>query len=96
VVVLDFVNPFSAGLGLRPPAGDSSWLHWGRNIDANTHPDPEVMFADAQFVMIPKVGINSLPLQQLYGPFISRTFQLVKETDAWIVYEKRQPRETMR
>ncbi len=96
VVVLDFVNPFSAGLGLRPPAGDSSWLHWGRNIDANTHPAPEVMFADAKFVMIPKVGINSLPLQQLYGPFISRTFQLVQETDAWIVYEKRQPRETMR
>jgi hypothetical protein len=96
VVVLDFVNPFSGGLGLRPPAGDSSWLHWGRNIDGSTHPAPEVMFADAQFVMIPKVGINSLPLQQLYGPFISRTFQLVQETDAWIVYEKRQPQETMR
>lgn len=91
VVVLDFVNPFSAGLGLRPPTGDSAWLHWGRNIDAETHIAPAVLLADAQIVMLPKVGINSAPLQQIYGPFISSEFNLLLETEAWIVYRRGGP-----
>ncbi|MCJ8518800.1 hypothetical protein ABID21_001689 [Pseudorhizobium tarimense] len=90
VVVLDFVNPFSAGLGLRPPIGDSAWLHWGRNVDEKTHLPPEALLADAEIVMIPKVGINSTPLQQIYGPFISREFDLLQESDTWIVYRKRE------
>lgn len=90
VVVLDFVNPFSAGLGLRPPAGDSAWLHWGRNVDEKTHIPPQALLSDAEIVMIPKIGINSVPLQQLYGPFISREFDLVQESDTWIVYRKQE------
>ncbi|CAD7054339.1 hypothetical protein REJC140_02140 [Pseudorhizobium endolithicum] len=90
VVVLDFVNPFSAGLGLRPPNGDSAWMHWGRNINGEWHLAPETLFADAEIVMVPKVGINSIPLQQIYGPFISGKFILLKESDTWIVYRKRE------
>jgi hypothetical protein len=90
VLVLDFVNPFSAGLNIRPPSGDSSWLHWKRNIDEQNHPPAEVLFADVKIVMIPKPGINGLPLRDLYGSYILREFQLIKETSEWTVYLRRQ------
>lgn len=90
VMVLDFANPFSAGLRLRPPRGDSAWLHWGRNVNDTTHLTPEAMFSDVEIVMDPKVGINSLPLRHLYGPFIRRHFDLLKETPEWTLYQRRQ------
>lgn len=91
VFVLDFANPFSAGLGIRPPAGDSAWLHWGRNINEKSYLPAEALFADVEIVMIPKIGINSLPLQQLYGSFISREFELWRETSEWKVYRRHRP-----
>ncbi|QKK33719.1 hypothetical protein FE844_027550 (plasmid) [Rhizobium indicum] len=86
VFVLDFVNPFSAGLGIRPPAGDTAWFHWNRNINEKTYIPPEALFADVRIVMVPKAGINSLPLQELYGPYISKEFDVVQKTAEWTVY----------
>ncbi|WP_437354139.1 hypothetical protein [Neorhizobium petrolearium] len=91
VLVLDFVNPFSAGLGIEPPSGDSAWLHWGRNVSDKSHLAPEVLFADVELVMIPKGGINGLPLKQLYCPYILQRFEQVQETTAWTVYQRRRP-----
>jgi hypothetical protein len=88
VMVLDFVNPFSAGLGLRPPTGDSAWLHWGRNVDERTFLPPEELFADVEIVMIPAHGINAVPLQHLYGRFISENYALIEKSDDWTVYRK--------
>ncbi|MBX5002186.1 hypothetical protein [Rhizobium lentis] len=90
VFVLDFVNPFSAGLGIRPPAGDTAWFHWNRNINEKAYIPPEVLFADVKIVMVPKTGINSLPLQELYGPFLSARFEVVHKTSEWTVYQWRQ------
>jgi hypothetical protein len=86
VLVLDFSNPLSAGMGLVPPRGDISWMHWGRNLDAKHHPAPEELFADAAFVMIPKIGINSGQLEELYGPFIAQRYRKFAETDGWTAY----------
>jgi hypothetical protein len=91
VLVLDFVNPFSAGLGLQPAKGDSSWLHWGRNVSLDSHLPPEALFAGVELVMLPKGGINGPPLQQLYGSYIRQEYQLLQETSAWTVYQRRQP-----
>ncbi len=90
VLVLDFSNPFSAGLDLTPPRGDSVWMHWGRNVNSEMHPAPEALFADVNIVMIPKIGINSVPLQELYRPFVEREFALLTETREWTLYQRRQ------
>ncbi|WP_245294193.1 hypothetical protein [Rhizobium etli] len=90
VFVLDFVNPFSAGLGIRPPTGDTAWFHWNRNINERAYIPPEVLFADVKIVMVPKTGINSLPLQALYGPFLSARFEIVQKTSEWTIYQWRQ------
>ncbi|AIC31198.1 hypothetical protein IE4771_PD00644 (plasmid) [Rhizobium etli bv. mimosae str. IE4771] len=89
VFVLDFANPFSAGFGIRPPAGDTAWLHWNRNINERSYIPPDVLFADVKIVMVPKTGINSLPLQELYGPFLSANFDVVRKTSEWTIYQWR-------
>jgi hypothetical protein len=91
VSVLDFANPFSAGLGLKPPEGDNAWLHWGRNIDAAHFLPPEQLFAGVQVMMDPKWGINSAPLRGLYGDYIRTAFEPLRESDFWEVRQRRQP-----
>lgn len=90
VAVLDFVNPFSAGLGPRPAEGDWSWLHWGRNINAEHHLPPEQLLGDVEILMEPKIGINSLPLRDLYGPYIDANFELVRGTPESRAYRRRE------
>ncbi|OWV65427.1 hypothetical protein ATY76_19490 [Rhizobium sp. R339] len=89
IFVLDFANPFSAGLGVPPPTGDTAWLHWNRNINEKAYIPPEVLFADVKIVMVPKTGINSLPLQELYGPFLSANFDVMRKTPEWTIYQWR-------
>lgn len=86
VFVLDFANPFSAGLGLKPPRGDHSWQHWGRNLDQAHHVAPERVLADVAVVMEPKPGINGPPLAALYGPALRGDFVLADETSHWRIY----------
>lgn len=86
VAVLDFANPFSAGLDLPPPRGDSAWLHWHRNIDEHHFIPPEQYFADVEILMLPKWGINSAPLDELYRPYIDASFEPVRESQGWTIY----------
>jgi hypothetical protein len=89
VSVLDFANPFSAGLGLPPPRGDNAWMHWQRNISAQHYPPPEDMFRDVKILMVPKWGINPAPLRDLYGPYIGASFETFRESRFWIVMKRR-------
>lgn len=86
VLDLDFITPFSAGLGIEPPRGDESWMHWGRNVDAEHFLPPQTLFADVLIVMIPKIGINSGQLDSVYGRYIAQNFDLVRDTDQWRVF----------
>jgi hypothetical protein len=86
VFVLDFANPFSAGLNFAPPRGDTSWLHWGRNLDDVHFLAPETLLRDVRIVMQPKWGINVVPLQGLYGAYIAEHFDVVSETGDWTVH----------
>ncbi|MCZ0963751.1 hypothetical protein [Paracoccus benzoatiresistens] len=89
VMVLDFVNPFSVGMGLVPPRGDSTWHHWGRTIDAHHHPAPDAFFADARIVMDPKVPIEPWTtngLRKIYGAALAERYSLAAETEFWRLY----------
>ncbi|MBM6580057.1 hypothetical protein ILT44_07690 [Microvirga sp. BT689] len=89
VSVLDFANPFSAGLGLPPSRGDYAWLHWGRNIDDRHHLPPKELLGNVDILMVPKDGINDAPLRQLYGAYIREAFVAIRETDRWVVHRRR-------
>jgi hypothetical protein len=100
VVVLDFVGPFSAGLGLEPPRGDSTWHHWGRTMNEVHHLPPERLFADVRVVMDPKWPVESWTadgLRQIYADYLAQRYELAQETTDWKVYVVRQapdPHET--
>jgi hypothetical protein len=92
VSVLDFANPFSAGLDLPPSRGDYAWLHWGRNIDDRHHPPPEQLLGNVDVLMVPKGGINDAPLRALYGAYIREVFEPVRDTDRWTIHRRRETR----
>lgn len=93
VAVMDFANPFSAGLGLTPPKGDYPWYHWGRTINAVDFPPAEQIFANADIVMQPKAPIERFTgrgMADLYAGYLREHFRPVADTGDWIVY-RRQP-----
>lgn len=91
VSVLDFANPFSAGVGLPPSRGDYAWLHWGRNINDVHHLPPEQLLREVDVLMVPKAGINGIPLRNLYESYIREAFDPIRRTDQWTVYKRRAP-----
>jgi hypothetical protein len=98
VHVLDFVGPFSAGLGLAPPRGDSTWHHWGRTINEHHHLPPETLFQDVRVVMEPKWPVEfstAEGLRQIYAGYLSDHYDLEEETKDWKVYVLREPAETV-
>jgi hypothetical protein len=98
VHVLDFVGPFSAGLGLAPPRGDSTWHHWGRTINEHHHLPPETLFQDVHIVMQPKWPVEfstAEGLRQIYAGYLADHYDLEEETKDWKVYVLREPAETV-
>lgn len=98
VHVLDFVGPFSAGLSLAPPRGDSTWHHWGRTINEHHHLPPETLFQDVRIVMEPKWPVEFTTaegLRQIYAGYLSDHYDLAEETQDWKVYVLREPAETV-
>ncbi len=98
VHVLDFVGPFSAGLGLAPPQGDSTWHHWGRTVNEHHHLPPETLLRDVRVVMEPKwpVEVSTAEgLRRIYADYLSEHYELEEETADWKIYVLREPAETV-
>ncbi len=98
VHVLDFVGPFSAGLGLAPPQGDSTWHHWGRTVNEYHYLPPETLLRDVRIVMEPKWPIEASTaegLRRIYADYLSERYELAQETTDWKIYVPREPSETV-
>jgi hypothetical protein len=99
VVVLDFVNPFSAGLGLAPATGDVTWYHWDRTINEAHSLPAERLFRDVRIVLEPKSPIEhwtAAGMRQIYANYLDENFVLAGETADWKAYVARpSPPETV-
>lgn len=92
VVVFDYVNPFSAGLGIPPARGDASWNFLGRNFDRSRHVPSAEYLGTARFVMVPKRSLNpptTRALLALHRDYLDRHFTRAAETGAWTLYARR-------
>jgi hypothetical protein len=92
VVVLDFVNPFSAGMRIPPPVHDSAWYHWGRTIDRQHRPAAEDILSSAALIMDPKWPIEvwtASGLRAVYAAYIESHYDLIRETEYWRIYRRR-------
>lgn len=87
IVILDQVNPLPFVLGWTPPRGVSLWL----DLDFPWQP-AEVMFADADYVLIPKFSTYREATEralQKYETYLSQQFPVRVETRSWIILSRR-------
>ena len=89
VMSLDFSNPFSYALGMRPAPGGATTLHYRGNFNDSYHPAPERLFGQASLVAAPvapseKGLLFSVP--RIYGPYLAAHFHLIGETKGWRLY----------
>jgi hypothetical protein len=86
VFVMDFSNPFSFALGLRPPRGGALVWHYERDFDAAHFPPADRVFSDVTFVMIPKCPVQraaTVTMRKIYGSALAASFVPIDETPLW-------------
>jgi hypothetical protein len=87
IVLLDQVNPLPFMLGRLPPRGGNLWSGSG----APAQP-PEKLFADADYVLIPRFSTYSAWTEQAeldYGPYLAQAFPIHEETRSWVILGRR-------
>ena len=92
VMSLDFSNPFSYALGMRPAAGGATTLHYRGNFNDSHHPAPERLFGNASLVIVPVVPSEKgllLSVPRIYGPYLEEHFHLIGESPGWRLYRHR-------
>ena len=91
ISTMDALNSFPMLLGW-PVGGGMFYAANGYLMSKKAHLPDEVMFRDINCVMIPKlptqVGYRDA-LLDIYGPFLSRSFEKSFESDLWTVYRGR-------
>jgi hypothetical protein len=92
VMSLDFSNPFSYALGMRPAPGGATTFHYRGNFNDAHYPAPERLFGGASLVMIPvepteKGLARSVP--RIYGPYLEEHFHPIGESKGWRIYRRR-------
>jgi hypothetical protein len=92
VLSLNFTNPFSFALGMKPPSQGTTWLQYGTDFDDVHGPAPERIFGDASLVMLPKIfSDGTLPdtVPRIYGPFLKQHYALAAESPNWWLYRRK-------
>ena len=91
ISTIDVVNPFPVLLDW-PEGGGMFFAAAGYLTSKKAHLPDEVMFRDIDCVMVPKlpaqIGFHDT-LLDIYGPFLSKSFEPSFESDMWIVLRRR-------
>ncbi len=88
---LDFVNPFSYALGMKPAYGGTSVFQYGTTFNDRFKPSPAFLIGSADLVAVPKKASdptldNSVP--RLYGAYLLSHFHLIGESRDWKLYRR--------
>ena len=91
ISTIDVVNPFPVLLDW-PEGGGMFFAAAGYLTSKKAHLPDEVMFRDIDCVMVPKlpaqIGFRDT-LLDIYGPFLSKSFEPSFESDMWTVLRRR-------
>ncbi|HEY1783427.1 MAG TPA: hypothetical protein VGG79_23910 [Roseiarcus sp.] len=91
ISTIDVVNPFPVLLDW-PEGGGMFFAAAGYLTSKKAHLPDEVMFRDIDCVMVPKlpaqIGFRDT-LLDIYGPFLSKSFEPSLESDMWTVLRRR-------
>jgi hypothetical protein len=86
LVAMEYNNPFNIALGLKPAKGDALWWHLGRTFSPRTHPAPDRVFAQADFVIVSRRWFDFL--WPTYGDYIEQKYQLLDRNEAWVLFKR--------
>ena len=91
ISTIDGLNSFPMLLGW-PTGGGMFYAANGYLMSKKAHLPNEVMFRDINCVMIPKLPVEigfRDALLEIYGPFLSQSFEQSFESDMWTVFRRR-------
>ena len=94
VTTADFGNAFSALTGGPPPKGVLFCLHVGRQMNRRIAADRELMFGDAQWLMVPKFPVKQATtelLLEVHSAHLASAWETVAENDYWRLLRKVPP-----
>ena len=92
VVVLDFANAFSVGLGYLPARGDYLVSMFGRTFDMEHFLPVEIILKDARVVMAPKWSLDppgTDAFLKLYAAYLEKNFIETEGSLYWRIYRRR-------
>ncbi len=91
VMSLDFSNPFSYSLGMKPAHGGTTVLQYNTTFNDRSRPSAEFLFGFAKLVALPKRfsdGSLDVNICKLYGPYLLSHYHEVGESRDWILYRQ--------
>lgn len=91
VMALDFANPFSFALGMKPARGGTTVLNYQTTFGDVSRPSGDALLGSASLVMLPKTfsdGSLYLSIDRLYGPYLDAHFVLIAESNSWKLYRR--------
>lgn len=90
-IVLDYTNPFTFIMSMKPPQGDYNFFHAKRNISTENHPPAEQLFNSVDYVLSPKVPAHEPTtklLEELFSDYLHDHYQLQAESRYWMLYTR--------
>ena len=91
LMCLDFSNPFSYGLAMKPAPGGTTVLQYKTTFDDKHHPSPQWLFGAARLVAIPtKFTDDTLSdtVERIYGSYLRSHFHLIGSSKCWLLYRQ--------
>lgn len=92
--VVDYFNPFPFAMG-EPPARDTLvWWHLTRTVSENSYPEPESLFRETEFIMVPSKGLLPQTREFMinrYRQYWLKNFELVADEPGWKLFRRKAP-----
>ncbi len=91
VLSLDYVNPFPYLLDRPAPRGDLLYWSFDRNVTPRTAPAPAELFADVDWVMVPRLELfhgSSASKQRIYLAWVGAHYALQASSPFWDCYRR--------
>jgi hypothetical protein len=91
VFVMDWLNPFSFALLVRPPRGDALFWHYGRVVDYAHAPLPGAILGEVTTILVPRRPLapeTAAFLTTYLFDAVATDFHKVDESALWILYQR--------
>jgi hypothetical protein len=89
IMSLDFTNPFSYSLAMKPAPGGTTVLQYRTTFSDRFRPSPSFLFGSADLVALPKKfsdGSLDVVIEGFYGPYLRSHFREIAQSRDWRLF----------